>query len=249
MPSGIVPPWAVTHLAANLKAPSNRSVLRPRRQYDARELRVRRTIAAPARDLCDGAKDHALTASGGKRNTITSLNPRLVRASYPADTACPYRLCTEPHKAEEGFNHIQEPFAGCDLHPYAGVPVARIPPVVPYAGLDDGRLASTKIADLPVALHGQLTLEHGELFDKKRDGGVPPPHATQRAPLIRRSRGLPGCPRDAQDRGAFPGDGVLPDFGRLLSVCDLAGHAGRGANPYLSTYAFSFLLCLYYCQF
>ena len=37
-----------------------RSVLRPRRQHDARELRVRRAIAAPARDQCEGAKERAL---------------------------------------------------------------------------------------------------------------------------------------------------------------------------------------------
>ena len=72
----------------------------------------------------------------------------------------------EPREAEEGLDHVQKPFAGRDLHPYAGVAVARIPPVVPYARLDDGRLPPTKNAGLPVALHGQLTLEHGELLDK-----------------------------------------------------------------------------------
>ena len=60
MPSRTVSRRVVTHLAANIKAHSNRSVLRPRRQHDARELRVRRAIAAPARDPCEGAKERAL---------------------------------------------------------------------------------------------------------------------------------------------------------------------------------------------
>jgi hypothetical protein len=36
---------------------------------------------------------------------------------------------------------MREPFAWCHLHPYPGVALARVPPIVPYAGFDDGRLA------------------------------------------------------------------------------------------------------------
>jgi len=67
--------------------------------------------------------------------------------------------------------------AWCDLQPQACVAVARIPPVVPYAGLDDDRLALMKNAGLFVALRGQLTLEHGELLDKR--GVAMFPHDTR----------------------------------------------------------------------
>jgi hypothetical protein len=43
-----------------LKLRSDRLVLGPRRQHDARELRVGRAIAAPARNRCEYAKDRAL---------------------------------------------------------------------------------------------------------------------------------------------------------------------------------------------
>ena len=69
---------------------------------------------------------------------------------------------------------MHEPLAGCDLHPYPRVAVARIPPVVPYPGLDDGRLALMQNAGLPVAFYGQLALEHGEALDQSGMAGVPP---------------------------------------------------------------------------
>jgi hypothetical protein len=47
---------------------------------------------------------------------------------------------------------LHEPLAGCDLHPYGRVAVARIPPVMPYVRLDDGRLALMQNAGLPIAL-------------------------------------------------------------------------------------------------
>jgi hypothetical protein len=83
---------------------------------------------------------------------------------------------------------------------------------VPYAELDDGRLALMKNADLPVALHGQVTLEHGELLEKS--GMAMFPHDTrpnERGQLGGRAarRIVPGT---LQNRGAFPGDGVLPDL-------------------------------------
>jgi hypothetical protein len=212
MPSGTVSRWVVTHLAANIKAHSNRSVLRPRRHHDARELRVRRAIAAPARDQCEGAKERALHRQ--RRRTehdhiaeLPQSEGSLQRIRHALTVCMP-----EPCEAEEGLDHVQKPFAWCDLHPYAGVAVARIPPVVPYAGLDDGRLASTKNAGLPVALHGQLTLEYGELLDKS--GMAVFPHHTR--PNERREFGGPAAcrvvPRTLEDRGAFPGDGVLPDL-------------------------------------
>ena len=48
---------------------------------------------------------------------------------------------------------------------------------MPYAGIDDSRLALMQNARLLVALDGQLALEHGEALDK---GGMPVfPHDTR----------------------------------------------------------------------
>ena len=59
-------------------------------------------------------------------------------------------------------------FARRDLDAHPRVSVSGIPPVMPYAGLDHCHLALAQEADLPVALHGQLALEHGEAFNKGR---------------------------------------------------------------------------------
>jgi hypothetical protein len=67
-----------------------------------------------------------------------------------------------PREAVEGLDHVHEPLAGCDLHPYPRVAVARILPVVPCARLDNGRLALMQNAGLSVAFYGQLTLKRGE---------------------------------------------------------------------------------------
>src|SRR5215813_13942804 len=118
----------------------------------------------------------------------------------------------EPRQAVEGFDHVYEPLAGRDLHPYPRVAAARIPPVVPYACLDDGRLALSQNAGVPVSLHHQLTLERGESFDQS--GMAVFPHdarPNQRGQLgSRAARRV--VPRTLQDRGAFPGDGVYPDL-------------------------------------
>src|SRR5262249_11480827 len=107
---------------------------------------------------------------------------------------------------------MQEPLAGRDLHPYQRVAVGRIPPVVPYARLDDGSLALMQNAHLVVALDGQLTLEHGEALDK--DGMPVFPGDTrpnQRGQLGgRAARRI--VPRTLQERSALPGDRILPDL-------------------------------------
>jgi hypothetical protein len=105
------------------------------------------------------------TARGGERNTITSLNSRTHSASCSGYGHSLAVCVAQPRETEEGLDHVHEPLAGCDLHPYPRVVVARIPPVVPYAGLDDGRLALMQNAGLPVAFYGQLTLERGEALD------------------------------------------------------------------------------------
>jgi len=121
----------------------------------------------------------------------------------------------EPRDTEKGLYHMHETLAGCDLYPYSRVAVARIPPVVPYARLDDCRLALMQNAGLPVAFYGQLTLERGEALDLS--GMAVFPHDT-RADERGQLRGPAACrvvPGKLQDCGAFPGDGVLPDLAQL----------------------------------
>ena len=51
---------------------------------------------------------------------------------------------SEPREAKEGLDHVHEPLAWRDLHPDTRVAVAGIPPVVPHACRDDGRVALMK---------------------------------------------------------------------------------------------------------
>jgi hypothetical protein len=91
-----------------------------------------------------------------------------------------------------------------DLNAYTRVAVARVPPIVPDAGLNHGRLALMKNADLPIAFDGQLTLDHRESLDKT--GMVVFPDHTcpdERGQLG--SRTAPrGCPTDAPGSWRVP---------------------------------------------
>src|SRR5262249_48930572 len=71
----------------------------------------------------------------------------------------------QSRKSKQGFNHMGEPLTGGHFHAYARVSVARIPPVVPYIGLDGGGLSLAKDAGLSVPLDGQLTFENCEPLD------------------------------------------------------------------------------------
>jgi hypothetical protein len=101
---------------------------------------------------------------------------------------------------------------GCDLHAHAGVTVARVPPVVPLIPLDNGRLALAQDVRPPGALHGQLTLEHGEALDKS-GVAVLADHARsdERGELDGQAT-LGVLPRRLQDRAALTGDGILKDL-------------------------------------
>jgi hypothetical protein len=69
----------------------------------------------------------------------------------------------QPGETEYRLNHVGEALSGRHLDAQAGVmPVARVPPVVPHAGLDDGGFTPTEDTSLPCELHSQLTLKHGE---------------------------------------------------------------------------------------
>lgn len=71
----------------------------------------------------------------------------------------------EPRETKEG-HHVHEPLTESDLHRYLRVAIARIPLVVPCAVFDNGSLALMQNARLSVALHGQVTFEHGDLLDQ-----------------------------------------------------------------------------------
>jgi hypothetical protein len=96
------------------------------------------------------AKIARCTTGGGERNTITSRTLAHTALAV-ADAARPCCRCARAARVRKGLYHVHEPLAWCDLHPYARVAVARIPPVVPYAQLDNGRLALMQNAGLSVA--------------------------------------------------------------------------------------------------
>src|SRR5678816_3726707 len=74
-----------------------------------------------------------------------------------------FAVCVpESRESKEGLDHVHESLPWRDLHPHTRIAVARVPPIVPDAGVDDSRLALVKNAGLPVALHGQLPFKHGE---------------------------------------------------------------------------------------
>jgi hypothetical protein len=104
---------------------------------------------------------------------------------------------------------------GGDLHPHEGVPVARVPPVVPDAGLDDGGLAPAEDARLPVALDGQLALEDGEALDEGRVARLAgDARAGERGQLHGRAA-LGILVGKLEDPAALAGDEVLPDLADL----------------------------------
>src|SRR5215472_15064083 len=116
-------------------------MLRPRRQHTARKLRVRRAIAARACDGRDRSEDRALHHRRWRteNNHVPELSRtqrQLQRIGHALAVGVP-----ELRETEKGLYHVHEPLSWCDLQPYARVAVARIPPVVPHAGLDNGRLA------------------------------------------------------------------------------------------------------------
>jgi len=104
---------------------------------------------------------------------------------------------------------------GGDFHAHESVAVARIPPVVPHARFDDGGLALSQDACLPITLDGQLALEHCEALDD--------PRVTVLANNARPDEGGElggGSPfrihvGNLYDLRTLSRDGVLPDFADL----------------------------------
>src|SRR4029453_13322873 len=186
-----------------------------RREQGAGELRVGRAIPAPARD--------------GRKQTEDCPLHRGWRTSEHADVA---KLLRERRELQgirqalgigvaegsgppQNLDRVKPPLARYGFRAYTGVPVARVPPVVPPAWLNNACLTLAEDADLPFALNGQLTLKGSEALNHRwvavfaknagpDEGGELEDHAT-----------IGVHPRKLEDRGAFASNGVLPNLADL----------------------------------
>lgn len=61
----------------------------------------------------------------------------------------PLALVSEAFEPEQGLDHESEALTRRHLHAHTGLPLARVPPVVPHARLDGGRLALLRMLVLP----------------------------------------------------------------------------------------------------
>jgi signal peptidase I len=138
------------------------------RQDGARDLRVGRTISACASDRSKRAKEHALHDRWrhAKHDDVAELLGEHCELQWIRHA--PGVGVAESRKTEQRLEHVSKALAGGHLHTDASVAVARIPPVVPHARLDDRRFALAQNGCLPVALHSQLPLECGESLDHRR---------------------------------------------------------------------------------
>jgi hypothetical protein len=117
----------------------------PLGQNRARELRVCGAITAPSRNGGKGTKERALhrRRRRAELNHVTELQRKQRQLQWMRH-ALAVRV-TEAGETEYRLNHVSEALAGRYLNPYAGVlAVARVPPVVPHAGLDDGGFTPTE---------------------------------------------------------------------------------------------------------
>jgi len=139
---------------------------------------------------------------------------------------------SEPCKTEKGFDQMYEAFAGSNLHAHAGVTIACIPPVVPYARFNDGGFALTQNALLPIALHGKLTLKHGESLHQRGMAVLPHHSRSHQSSQLGSSATRFVVPRALQNCDTFSSNRVLPHLSNLYwsairgSLRVGVGHAG-----------------------
>src|SRR5215831_8953835 len=100
-------------------------------QYDTRKLRIDCAIATPARNWSQCEKHCPLHRQGWRTENdhiaeLTRSDGELQWKRHSLAVCIP-----ESRQAVEGLDHVREPLAGCDLHPYPRVSVRRIPPVMP----------------------------------------------------------------------------------------------------------------------
>src|ERR1700687_4047928 len=119
----------------------------------------------------------------------------------------------EPGETEYGLDHVGEALAGRHLNANAGIlAVARIPPVVPYARLHDGRLALTENCCLPSKLHGQFAFKDGEAFNESGMTVLPhDPRSDERCQLGS-DTAVVVLERKLKNPGPLAGNRVLPDL-------------------------------------
>ena len=132
-----------------------------RRQHRARELRVGRAIPAPPGDGRERTEDHTLDCRRrtSEHDDVAELlreERELQQGGMPLALVCPRRA------SPNSVSITWEKLAWYGLYPHPGVPVAGVPPVVPFAGLDNAGLSLVEDARVAVPADGQLTLKDGE---------------------------------------------------------------------------------------
>ena len=183
---------------------------------DARELRVTshdsRATARPRASGRQRARAVRATWRRTEHDHVAEL-PRSQGSLQRIRHALTVRV-PEPREAEEGLDHVQKPLARCEPpRRTRDVAVARIPPVVPYAGLDDG---ASHLDEECWSVPSRFTVSSpsSTVNCSTRAGWRCSP--ITRAPTSAVSSAVPrparDVPRTLEDRGTFPGDGVLPDL-------------------------------------
>ena len=106
-----------------------------------------------------------------------------------------------------------ESLAGRHLHANAGVlAVARVPPIVPHARLDDGRIILAEDSRLPGELHGQFTLKHGEALNESGMAVLAHDSRSNERCQLGSRAALWVLPGKLENRGPLAGGRVLPNL-------------------------------------
>jgi SPOR domain len=139
----------------------------------------------------------------------------------------------EPGETECGLNHVGEAFAGRHLNANAGVmAVARVPPVVPHAGLNNRRFALAEDGRQPGEFHGQFTPEHGEALDESGMAVLANDLCSDKRCQLGSRTAFVILVGQFEDCSPLTGDRVLPDFtDRKLITAHIKQAAFRGTTP------------------
>jgi len=116
----------------------------------------------------------------------------------------------KPGEPEEGFNHVHEPFSRSDFDAHTNIAASSISPVVPDAGLDNGRFALPQNAGLPVALYGEFTFQWREAFGQNWVVMFAHDTRTGQRNQLADSAALQVLPWQFEKFGVFSCNGVLP---------------------------------------
>src|SRR5262245_7888126 len=137
---------------------------------------------------------------------------------------------TEAGETKYGLNHVGKALSGRHLHTNAGVlAVARVPPVVPNAGLSDRRFALTKDCRLFGELQRQLTLKHGKALNENGMAVLSDDPCSDQCGQFGSRAALWVLPGKLEDLGPLAGERVLPgltdlDWGAVLWAVRIRVH-------------------------